>query len=130
MTEWLAIENAVLLPMDAERRILDPGHVVVHGDRIVAVGQGAAPRRPDLAVIDAEGGIVLPGLIDAHAHAGHALTKGIGASSAAVKTGSDRARRMRPPAASLRARPKSAHWASWTSGATGRSTETPPCQSR
>jgi cytosine/adenosine deaminase-related metal-dependent hydrolase len=82
LTEWLAIENAVLLPMDAGRRILDPGHVVVHGDRIVAVGQGAAPRRPDLAVIDAEGGIVLPGLIDAHAHAGHALTKGIGASSA------------------------------------------------
>jgi cytosine/adenosine deaminase-related metal-dependent hydrolase len=68
--------------MDGGRRTVDQGHVLIHGDRIAAIGPGAAPCLPDLSLIDAQGGIVLPGLIDVHAHAGHALTKGLGASSA------------------------------------------------
>ena len=45
--------------------IIDPGHVVVDGDTIVAVAGG----RPDVTAdreVDAEGRLVLPGLVDLH----------------------------------------------------------------
>ena len=62
--------NAQLL--DLENRDLRPGASVrVEGDRIVEVAhEGAAiARRDDLAVFDAGGRTVMPGLIDAHVHA-------------------------------------------------------------
>jgi cytosine/adenosine deaminase-related metal-dependent hydrolase len=62
--------------MDAERRMLDDGWIAVAGDRIAAIEIGEKPaarrviERPDL--------IALPGLIDAHSHAGHGLVRGAG----------------------------------------------------
>ena len=76
----LLIEQGTVVTVDAERRVLDDGAVAVRGDRIVAVGATAelrsryAPRE----TIDARRMAVLPGLIDSHAHAGHALLKTIG----------------------------------------------------
>ena len=78
---WVAIENGVVIPMTPDRRIIDGGHVLVHDGRIEAVGQGPAPDRPDLDRLDAAGGLVLPGFVDTHAHAGHGLTKSLGATS-------------------------------------------------
>jgi imidazolonepropionase-like amidohydrolase len=50
--------------------------VLVTGDRIVAVGGSAAPaaRAASAEVIDAEGGTLLPGLVDGHAHLGFGST--------------------------------------------------------
>ena len=66
----LLVRNAVLLDLAAgERR---PGaSVLVDGERIVEVGlDGAAVSAPDgVAVIDAGGRTLMPGLIDAHVHA-------------------------------------------------------------
>lgn len=45
------------------------GDVVVIGDAIVAVGQGAGKRYPGAKVIDAKGMVVAPGFIDPHTHA-------------------------------------------------------------
>lgn len=78
MNTWLAIENGVVLPMAGDRRVIAPGHVLLRGETIVAVGAGAAPHPEGCRILDARGMIVMPGLIDAHAHAGHALTKGLG----------------------------------------------------
>lgn len=45
------------------------GFVAVHGNRIVAVGPSADFRIPeDAVVIDARGGAILPGVINAHSH--------------------------------------------------------------
>jgi cytosine/adenosine deaminase-related metal-dependent hydrolase len=38
------------------------------GERIAAIGEGAPPRVDDATEIDAAGRVVMPGLIDAHAH--------------------------------------------------------------
>src|SRR5579864_3925058 len=47
--------------------------VLIHDDRIVAVGPSHAVGQPDNAqVIDAGGMVVMPGLIDAHVHLMHA----------------------------------------------------------
>ncbi len=69
----LALTNARVLTMD-RGRVLDGGTVVVDGDRIACVGAcetAGADRIMDLA-----GAIVMPGIIDTHAHR-HALHQGI-----------------------------------------------------
>ena len=62
----LAITNAHVVPIEGEPY---DGTVVVTGGRISAVGKKArAPRGAE--VVDAEGGWVLPGFVDAHTHVG------------------------------------------------------------
>ena len=77
MTKALLIENGTILTMDADRRILE-GYVLVENGRIAAIGEGTPAAFPEAERIDATGMVVMPGLIDTHAHAGHMLTKGLG----------------------------------------------------
>ncbi|WP_233857328.1 amidohydrolase family protein [Paraburkholderia sp. HD33-4] len=74
------IAHGCVITMDPSRRVIDDGAVAVKGERIVAVGEtNELVRRYRAArVIDARRKAVLPGLIDAHAHAGHAMLKTIG----------------------------------------------------
>ena len=85
----LVVRNAACLcPMDDARRVvLDEGAVAVRGDRIVAVGTNAEVdavlagpefQGAEVETIDAKNMLVLPGFIDAHCHAGHALVKTLG----------------------------------------------------
>lgn len=76
------IENGHLITLDRERRSIENGAVAVENGYIVAVGPAAelAPlyRATAAKVIDAGGKAILPGLVDAHAHAGHGLMKTVG----------------------------------------------------
>ncbi|NIM51473.1 MAG: hypothetical protein GTN78_04365 [Gemmatimonadales bacterium] len=48
------------------------GVVVVQGDRILAIGEAAGFNIPEgVRIIDAGGGTVLPGIVDAHTHSTH-----------------------------------------------------------
>jgi 5-methylthioadenosine/S-adenosylhomocysteine deaminase len=76
----ILIINGIVVTMDPARRVIENGAVAITGDRIVAVGttaevtaQHGAPK-----VIDASRKIVMPGFIDAHAHAGHGFIKTLG----------------------------------------------------
>ncbi|MGC1200342.1 MAG: amidohydrolase [Candidatus Acidiferrales bacterium] len=75
----LIVSNGTVVTMDAQHRILNQGAVAIRGDSIVAVGatdeilaQFDAPK-----IIDARGAIVMPGLINAHAHAAMSLFRGL-----------------------------------------------------
>lgn len=59
--------------------VLAAGAVVWRGDRIVAVGPEAALRRdyPDARLLDARGGIIMPGLVNLHHHFYSALARGL-----------------------------------------------------
>lgn len=81
--DGLLLANAVVVPMDGSRRVIDRGHVLVRGNRIAAVGEGPPAPAADCEVLDLRGAILIPGLIDLHLHAGHGLTKGLGGSAAA-----------------------------------------------
>ncbi|WP_439625169.1 amidohydrolase family protein [Shinella sp.] len=81
MTKTLLIENGVIVTMDAGRRVLERGYVLVEDGRIVAIGVETPDIAPEAERIDAAGMVVMPGLIDTHAHAGHMLTKGLGSDS-------------------------------------------------
>ncbi|MEP3049920.1 MAG: amidohydrolase family protein [Erythrobacter sp.] len=73
----VAITGAKVLTMRAELDHHDPGAIenatiVIEGDRIVAVGPaGEVAIPPDATTIDASGKVIMPGLIDAHAHGPH-----------------------------------------------------------
>lgn len=75
----IVVSGGTVITMDPNFRVLSPGTVVLRGDRIAAVGltDELAGRYEAARTIDARGKIVMPGLIDAHAHAGHGLTKGL-----------------------------------------------------
>ena len=62
-----AIENAVVLTMDDDMRVLDRGYVLTDGKNIAEVGEGAFTGEADER-IDARGGILLPGFVNTHCH--------------------------------------------------------------
>jgi len=72
------IVNSVLITVDEDRRIVRHGAVAITDGRIVAVGGTAdlAGRYNAGHVIDAAGGVVTPGFVDAHVHLSHHLGRG------------------------------------------------------
>ena len=76
----ILIRNGQVITIDSERRIYRPGAVAINGSRIVEVGPDAdLVRRFDaVATIDAGGGILHPGFIDAHNHIVHTSCRGVG----------------------------------------------------
>lgn len=87
MSALLIRNAAVLVTMDASRREIAGGCVVVNDDTIVATGTAAeiqtwiaadpAARGP-LRTIDAAGCVVMPGLVNCHHHLFQSLTRSIG----------------------------------------------------
>jgi 5-methylthioadenosine/S-adenosylhomocysteine deaminase len=76
----ILIDRGTVITMDTQRRIIDNGAVVIEQDRIQAIGHRrdiVGTRKFD-ETIDASDMVVLPGLIDCHAHAGHGLLKSLG----------------------------------------------------
>jgi 5-methylthioadenosine/S-adenosylhomocysteine deaminase len=75
----LVVRNATVVTVDEQRRVIHDGAVAILGGRIAAVGKAAeiAARYQAAETLDAGGGIVLPGLINAHTHAPMVLFRGI-----------------------------------------------------
>ena len=83
MTDIL-ITDATIVTMDASRRVIEAGAIAVAGSRIADIGASdkLAERHPAAQRIDGSGMVVMPGLIDCHAHAGHGLVKTMGGDGA------------------------------------------------
>lgn len=80
--ETLLVHGTVIT-MDTSRRLIADGAVAIHKGRILEVGHTEDLLRQYTADLhlDCTGKAVLPGFIDAHGHAGHALTKTLGVDS-------------------------------------------------
>jgi len=73
----LVFRNAMVLTMDGAG-VIDGGEVLVIGDTIAAVGHNLSV--PDGAIeIDAQGGILMPGMVDTHRHMWQTALRGLGA---------------------------------------------------
>ena len=73
------ISGALIVTMDAQRRIFRDGTIAIQGERIVAVGPRAdlAGRFESEKVIDGSRFVVTPGFVDSHIHiTGDPLTRG------------------------------------------------------
>ena len=74
----LLVTNGIVLTMDAEGTRIDDGSVAIVGTRIVAVDQAAAMRNWTAErVVDARGGIIMPGLVNTHTHAAMTCFRGL-----------------------------------------------------
>ena len=73
------IKNACILTLDEEDRAILMGDIVVEDDKILALGPGSATAHDATAdeVIDAEGHLAMPSLVNAHLHSTSAFMKGV-----------------------------------------------------
>ncbi len=75
----LIFKNAIVLTMDEDYHIYDPGAVTVKGDSILDVGEQESILAEYEAnqVMDCKGKILMPGLINAHTHVPMTLLRGL-----------------------------------------------------
>src|SRR5579862_9320556 len=78
-TATILVTNGTVITMDPQHRVLEGGAVAIRGDSIVALGQAneISSKYAASKIIDARGAIVMPGLINGHAHAAMSLFRGI-----------------------------------------------------
>ena len=61
------IKNVTILTMDDADRVLHDGWLLIDGEKIADLGEGASDIMAD-EVIDGRGGILLPGFVNTHCH--------------------------------------------------------------
>ena len=78
-TVSLVVTHGTVVTIDKDRRVIEGGAVAIDGGAIVAVGPAAeiAAAYKGRETLDAGGGIVLPGLVNAHTHAPMVLFRGV-----------------------------------------------------
>ena len=77
MTVDLLVTNATVITMDAMHSVLPGADIVVDGGTITSVGPVAGDPPVAARVIDANGGLVMPGLVNAHTHLAMTMFRGL-----------------------------------------------------
>lgn len=73
----MVIKNAYIITMDGDK-IVHSGYIVIEGRKITYVGEEIPTGCDTSKVIDAKGGIVMPGLINSHTHSPMSVMRGVG----------------------------------------------------
>lgn len=74
----ILIKNGIILKMDAANSVIENGYIGIRRDIISTIDSGSpGPEVKADKEIDAQGGIILPGLINAHTHAAMTLFRGL-----------------------------------------------------
>jgi cytosine/adenosine deaminase-related metal-dependent hydrolase len=73
----LLVTAGTVITVDDKHRVISNGAIAVDAGRIVAVGSASelTENRPAREHIDMPRGVAMPGLVDAHGHAGHSLIR-------------------------------------------------------
>ena len=71
-------DDAIVLTMDDAMRVHDRGHVLIEGDAIALVGAGPGPRGRADRVVECAGDIIMPAMVNPHAHLPMTLFRGLG----------------------------------------------------
>ncbi|MBW2089973.1 MAG: amidohydrolase [Deltaproteobacteria bacterium] len=73
----IIIKNGTILTLDSKNSILENGFLCIGGDSISKIGTGNPTSVKAEKIIDAEGGLILPGLVNCHTHAAMSLFRGL-----------------------------------------------------
>jgi 5-methylthioadenosine/S-adenosylhomocysteine deaminase len=73
----IVVENGTILTMDAKHTTIERGQLGLSGDTIAYMGPVGAREVRGTRVIDAGGGIIMPGLVNGHTHAAMTLFRGL-----------------------------------------------------
>jgi cytosine/adenosine deaminase-related metal-dependent hydrolase len=73
------LRDVTIITVDQRRRIILNGHIIISGSRITRVSSGSpdADIPPGAKVISLPGRIIIPGLINTHAHLAQSLLRGL-----------------------------------------------------
>lgn len=71
----IKIINGVLLPLHSDFDVVKNGELILEGDTILALGEGPLQEEAH-EIIDAQGQLIMPGLINTHTHAAMVLLRG------------------------------------------------------
>jgi len=75
--EDIIIKNGTILTLDSKNSIFETGFLCIRGDSISKIGTGTPTSFKAEKVIDARGGLILPGLVNCHTHAAMSLFRGL-----------------------------------------------------
>ena len=70
------LKNAVILTMESDCPVISDGMIVINDDRISFIGENGKTE-PEGEVIDCTGKLLMPGLVNTHAHSGSTLFRSI-----------------------------------------------------
>jgi len=73
----ILIKNGTILTMDAQNSVIKNGVLGTNGDTISYIGTDDKEEFQTRKIIDAKGGLILPGLINGHTHAAMSLFRGL-----------------------------------------------------
>ena len=75
----LLVGNGRVITRDAALPYVEQGAVAMQGDTIVKVGEESALKAeyPDAEYLDAQGGVIMPGLVNCHTHIYSGLARGL-----------------------------------------------------
>lgn len=77
MTSEIIIRGGTILPMDDDYRVLE-GDVACRDGRLVQIGGRYTPSGRDYEILEADGCVILPGLVQSHVHMCQTLARGRG----------------------------------------------------
>ena len=97
MTEKYLITGGYVATMDEGLGDRPDGAVLVEGSIIKAVGRAVDLASVDAEVIDACGGVIMPGMVDSHRHTCAAILRGIGADHSLLQLISNAFQQYFPP---------------------------------
>jgi putative selenium metabolism protein SsnA len=75
----ILIGNGTVVTLGAQNQLIEKGAVLVRDGRIAAIGMDTAMREqyPDVAYVDANDGLIMPGFLCAHTHFYSAFARGM-----------------------------------------------------
>lgn len=74
----ILVSNGIVLTMDSDDKPIKNGAVAIDGDKIIGVGPTDAFSTWEASrIIDARGGIIMPGLVNTHTHASMTCFRGL-----------------------------------------------------
>jgi 5-methylthioadenosine/S-adenosylhomocysteine deaminase len=73
----ILIRNGTILTMDEKNTVIPNGFLTISGDTIRFVGSDCDASTDAEKILDADGGLILPGLINSHTHAAMTLFRGL-----------------------------------------------------
>jgi len=73
----IIIKNGLILTMDNRNSVVESGQVCIRKDAIARIASSGTETHEADVIIDANGGLILPGLINGHTHAAMSLFRGL-----------------------------------------------------